>query len=66
MVDKSPKDRVVGPLPHGRTLWLVNTGDPNYLLTGPKQLTVQVLHAVLVSWHSHFCVLVARDPFMGI
>ena len=30
---KSPKDRVVGPLPHGHNLWLVNGGDPNYLLT---------------------------------
>ena len=25
---KSPKDRVVGPLPNGRTLWLMNGGDP--------------------------------------
>ena len=23
---KSPKDRVVGPLPNGRTLWLMNRG----------------------------------------
>ena len=23
---KSPKDRVVGPLPNGRTLWLINGG----------------------------------------
>ena len=28
---KSPKDQVVGPLPNGRTLWLINGGDPNYL-----------------------------------
>ena len=26
------KDRVVGPLPHGRTPWLLNRGDPNHLL----------------------------------
>ena len=25
------KDRVVGPLPNGRTSWLINGGDPNYL-----------------------------------
>ena len=31
---KSPKDRVVGPLPNGRTLWLINGGDPNHLLSG--------------------------------
>ncbi len=29
MVNKSPKDRVVGPLPNG-----LNRGDPNHLLTG--------------------------------
>ena len=28
---KSPKDRVVGPLANGRTLWLINGGDPNHL-----------------------------------
>ena len=28
LVDKSPKDRVVGPLPNGRTSWLINGGDP--------------------------------------
>ena len=28
---KSPKDRVVGPLPNGPTPWLINGGDPNYL-----------------------------------
>ena len=28
---KSPKDRVVGPLPNGRTLWLIDGGDPNHL-----------------------------------
>ena len=28
---KSPKDRVVGPLPNGRTSWLINGGDPNHL-----------------------------------
>ena len=30
---KSPKDRVVGPLPNGHS-WLINAGDPNHLLTG--------------------------------
>ena len=25
----SPKDRIVGPLTNGRTLWLINGGDPN-------------------------------------
>ena len=29
-----PLSRVVGPLPNGRTLWLINGGDPNYLLSG--------------------------------
>ena len=24
----------MGPLPNGRTPWLINGGDPNYLLTG--------------------------------
>ena len=28
MVSKSPKDRVVGPLPNGLTPWLTNGGDP--------------------------------------
>ena len=28
---QSPKDRVVGPLPNGRTSWLTNGGDPNHL-----------------------------------
>ena len=47
MVRKSPKDRVVGPLPNGRTSWLINGGDPNYLLLGslyyqPKQCTIKV------------------------
>ena len=27
----SPKDRVVGALPNGRTSWLINGGDPNLL-----------------------------------
>ena len=27
-------DRVVGPLPNGRTSWLINAGDPNHILTG--------------------------------
>ena len=34
IVGTSPKDRVVGPLPNGRTSWLINGDDPNYLLTG--------------------------------
>ena len=28
---KSPKDRVVGPLPNGRNSWLINGGDPTHL-----------------------------------
>ena len=28
---KSPKDRVVGPLPNGRTPWHINEGDSNHL-----------------------------------
>ena len=35
----SPRPGVVGPLPNGRTPWLVNGGDPNYLLT---QMILQV------------------------
>ena len=31
MVILSPLTGVVGPLPNGRTLWLINGGDPNYL-----------------------------------
>ena len=34
MVSKSPKDRVLGPLPDGRTSWLISGGDPNHLVTG--------------------------------
>ena len=30
---KSPKDKVF-PLPNGLYKWLINRGDPNYLLTG--------------------------------
>ena len=30
-ISKSPKDRVVGPFPNGRTPWLINGGDPNHL-----------------------------------
>ena len=29
-LSKSPKDRVI-PLTNGRTLWLINGGDPNHL-----------------------------------
>ena len=32
MVSKSPKDRVVGPLPNDHS-WLINAGDPNHLIT---------------------------------
>ena len=28
------RPRVVGPLPNGRTPWLIHGGDPNYLLSG--------------------------------
>ena len=31
ILSKSPKDRVVGPLPNGHKLWLINRGDPIYL-----------------------------------
>ena len=34
MVIVSPLNGAVGPLTNGRTLWLINGGDPNYLLTG--------------------------------
>ena len=37
---KSPKDRVVGPLPNGLFMAEINGGDPNYLLTG---MILQVL-----------------------
>ena len=33
-VNKSPQDRVVGPLPNGLYKWLINGGDPNHLLSG--------------------------------
>ena len=40
---KSPKDRVVGPLPNGRTPWLINGGDPNHLLNwdDPPKYTLE-------------------------
>ena len=31
MVTLSPLNGVVGPLPNGRNLWLINRGDPNHL-----------------------------------
>ena len=34
MVSFCPLNRVVGPLPNGRTSWLINGGDPNHLLSG--------------------------------
>ena len=42
MVGKSPKDRVVGPLPNGRTPWLINGGDPKYLLLTSPGMILQV------------------------
>ena len=30
-VSKSPRPGVVGPLPNGRTSWLIHGGDPKYL-----------------------------------
>ena len=35
----SPLNGVMGPLINGRKKWLINGGDPNYLLTG---MTLQV------------------------
>ena len=32
MVSFRPVTAVMGPLPNGRTLWLINGGDPNHLL----------------------------------
>ena len=49
MVSKSPKDRVVGPLPNGRTSWLINRVDPNHLLTG---MILQV--GISLIW-LHYC-----------
>ena len=34
MVNKSSKDRVVGPLPNGLYKWLINGGDTHQLLIG--------------------------------
>ena len=34
MVIVSPLNGVMGPLINGRTSWLINGGDPNYLLSG--------------------------------
>ena len=36
----------MGLLPNGRTAWLVNGGDPNYLLTG---MILQVARGILTS-----------------
>ncbi len=38
---KSPKDRVVGPLPNGNS-WLINGGDPNHLLTTVTGMILEV------------------------
>ena len=35
----------MGPLPNGRNPWLINGGDPNYLLSGGPIL--QVVHNLL-------------------
>ena len=50
MVNKSAKDRVVGPLPNGRTSWLINGG----LLITYK------------SWDDPRFVVIARLPGMGV
>ena len=52
MVNKSPKDRVVGPLPNGRASWLINGGDPKHLRPSwddPPSTWVYVYH-VSKSW----------------
>ena len=53
------------PFQMANSSWLIHGGDPNYFLNGmilqvgilfiPKQLTVQVLHAVFVCWHCLGC-----------
>ena len=45
----SPKDRVMGPLPNGRTLWLINGGDPNHLLTWTI-LQIEFLNRIKGIW----------------
>ena len=47
MVSVCPLNRVVGPLPNGRTPWLINGGDPNYLLTGMAPAS----RNSFLSWH---------------
>ena len=44
---KSPKDRVVGPLPNGRTPWLVNEGDPLTTCPSPGM----ILQVGSIHWH---------------
>ena len=51
MVSFRPLSKVMGPLPNGRTLWLINGGDPNHLRylgwtskdLGPKKSGAKVL-----------------------
>jgi len=43
---KSSKDRVVGPLPNGRTSWLLNGGDPDHLSSEKKTLLLSTILAV--------------------
>ena len=50
---KSPKDRVVGPLPNGRTSWLINEGDPSYLLTGMILQVVFQSYLVRINKEKH-------------
>ena len=41
IVGTSPKDRVVGPLPNGRTPWLIHGGGSNHLLPSFDDRPVQ-------------------------
>ena len=50
MVIVSPLSKVIS-LPHGRTSWLINGGDPNHLLSGMILQVVQYTSmAVYLSW----------------
>ena len=67
---QSPKDRVVGPLPNGRTSWLTNGGDPNHLQVlddppsgcslkwGPLKKKPLISHQIKES--------IGRDFFLGL
>ena len=50
------KDRVMGPLQNGRTLWLKNGGDPN------RPLTEMILQAV----PKRFCLVLLGKVLIGI